>query len=105
MPHTPAPKGRRLPPIRKINIDRWDSDGNFTVTVKVAKEPKLSGSRKCYLYCFEHGETNIPVVIDGTERKVRMTFMLYVKIPANERKRTYAQEAKRLDDVGDPKLY
>lgn len=101
----PAPKGRKLAPIKNIKVDRWDEDGNFTVTVKVSKTPVLSASRKCYMYAFEHGETEIAVPIGGVDRKVRLTFMLYVKIPATERRQVLAAEAREMTQRGDPQLY
>lgn len=105
MPHTPAPKGRKLAPIRKIKVTPWDDEGNFILSVKVDKTPRLSLSRKCYLFSFEHGETDIEVLVDGIPRKVRLTFMLYAKIPSAERRRSLEQDALRAEQLGHPKLY
>lgn len=105
MPHKPQPKGKRLAPIKRLPITGWDDDGNFTITVKVSKEPKISASRKCFMYAFEHGEIDKLVNIGGKDRKVRMTFMLYVKIPSIERRATLLEEAKRLESEGHPQLY
>lgn len=91
--------------IKKIKVDRWDEDGNFTVTVKINKEPKLSASRKCYLYSFEQGETDITVDVGGKLRKVRLTFMLYVKIPATERHQAFAKEAEYHTALGNPQMW
>lgn len=105
MTHAPAPKGSRLQPIRKIQVAPWDEEGNFVISVKVNKTPKISASRKCYLFAMEQGETDITVNIDGKDRKVRMTFMLYVKIPANERRASFQEDARRSELAGEPKLY
>lgn len=103
-PTTPKiPRSRR--PIQKVRVDKWTEDGDFKMTAKVLTVPRLSGSGKCYIYSFEHGETDISVNIDGIDRKVRMTFMLYVKVPASERRRTLEEEAKRAEAAGEPKLY
>jgi len=105
MEHVPLKSGEKVRPIKKIKVDRWDDDGNFTVTVKINKEPKLSASRKCYIYSFEQGETDIVVDLGGKPRKVRMTFILYVKIPATERRQTLAQEAQFEAAKGNPQLW
>lgn len=105
MDHKPLKAGEKVRPLKKINVDRWDDQGNFTVTLKVNKEPKLSASRKCYIYCFEQGETDIVVDLGGKPRKVRMTFILYVKIPAVERRQTLAKEAEFQATQGNPQLW
>ena len=104
MSHTPLQKGQR-PRIKKIDVLPWDTDGNFTVNVKVDKVPKLSESKKCYMFAFQQGETPIEVEIGGVPRKVRMTFMLYVKIPATERRKCLEEEAKQAEALGEPRLY
>lgn len=73
--------------------------------MKVDKVPKLSESKKCYMFAFQQGETPIEVEIGGVMRKVRMTFMLYVKVPATERRHTLEEEAKKSEAFGEPKLY
>lgn len=102
---TPHPKGKRPPAIKRLPITGWDSDGNFTITIKVNKEPKASASRKCYMFAFEHGEIDKVVSIGGKDRKVRMTFMLYVKVPSTERRATLLEESKQAALSGHPELY
>lgn len=102
---TPLKLGQKMPKLKRISVDRWDDEGNFTVSVKVNKEPKLSASRKCYVYSFEQGETDILVNIGGVDRKVRMTFMLYVKVPSSERRQVLAKEAEFVTQRGDPQLW
>lgn len=98
-------KGSRIPSIRKVEVDRWTDDGVFKMTARVAKVPKLSASKKCYIYSFEHGETPITVNLDGVDRNVRLSFLLYVKVPAPERRKSFEQEAKLAEARGEPKLW
>lgn len=105
MPHAPHPKGARLPRIKRLPITGWDEQGNFTVTFQVNPKPGLSPSKKCYMFAFENCEIDKLVNIGGVERKVRMTFMLYAKVPASERHAALEQEAKRLEAEGTPRLY
>ncbi len=99
------PRLKRPTTLKKIQVDKWSEEGDFKMSAKVLKTPRLSGSRKCYIYAFEHGETDIAVEIDGTPRKVRLTFMLYVKIPASERRKALKEEALRAELAGEPQLH
>lgn len=102
---TPTPRPGRVKPIRKIRVDKWSDEGTFKMTAQVRKVPTRSASGKCYMYAFEHGETDIRVNVDGVERPVRLTFMLYVKIPAAERRASLAEDARRAELAGEPKLF
>lgn len=57
------------------------------------------------MFAFEHGEIDKVVSIGGKDRKVRMTFMLYVKVPSTERRATLLEESKQLEAAGAPQLY
>jgi len=105
MPHTPTPKGTKVPKLKRLPITGWDEQGNFTITIQVNKTPRLSPSKKCYMFAFEHGELDTEVEIDGVRRKVRMTFMLYAKVPATERRANLERQAKLLEEQGDPQLF
>lgn len=103
--HTPAPKGKPLPRVNRISLKKWGADKKFTLEVVVQDPPKMSASKKCYLYCMKQGESDIVLNIDGVDRKLRMTLILYAKIPATERRATLQEEARLAEQRGEPKLY
>lgn len=104
-PHNPAPKGGGRIKVNKIALAKADKDGYMTIRVKINDPPKLSASKKCYLYFFKQGESDIVVDCGGKERKMRMTLILYAKVPASERRATLEQEALAAEARGEPKLY
>lgn len=104
-PHSPRKKGEGRIKVNKISLAKWDSDGFMDIRVKVNTEPKMSASKKCYLYFFKQGESDIVVNVGGKDRKLRMTLILYAKIPATERRATLEQEALAAEERGDVKLY
>lgn len=104
-PHTPAKKGEGRVKVNKISLANWDADGYMTFRFKVDKTPRLSASKKCFLYFFKQGESDIVVNCGGKDRKLRMTLIVYAKVPATERRATLEQEALAAEARGEPKLY
>lgn len=104
MDHTPSPKGQRIS-VKKVSATKWDAEGNFTFTCKIKDPPPLSASKKCYLLAFRQGETDIVMNIDGVDRKIRMTLILYAKVPAKERLGILQQQAQDAEASGVPKLF
>lgn len=102
--HTPSPKGKPIK-VNKISIAKWAADKEFTLKVKVNDPPKLSASGKCYMYVMKQGESDIVVNVGGKDRKLRMTLILYVKVPASERRLSLQEEARLAEASGAPKLF
>lgn len=103
--HTPQTKGKPLRRIDQIKLTKWGVDRELTFKVKVSDPPRLSASGKAYIYAFKQGESDIVVNLAGVDRKVRLTCIIYVKVPSSERRATFKAEAERFEAEGHPKLY
>lgn len=102
--HTPQPKGKRIS-VARVSLARPDAEGYMTIKVKVNDPPKLSASKKCYLYAFKQGESDIVVNCGDKDRKLRLTLILYAKVPAIERRAALELEARNSEFAGTPKLF
>jgi len=95
-------KGRRVPMIQKIPLEMWGSDGVLTIRVPVG-EPKLSASKKCYLFGRMQGESEWMIPVAGKDRNVRVSVFVYSKVPLEEQKALAAQVLASLPP-GDAEL-
>lgn len=101
----PIVKGKKVARMKRISIPKWDNDGFITLRLKVNTAPKISASGKCYLLNITQGESDVIMNLGGVDRNVRMSLILYCKIPATERRASLEQEALEAEQRGEPKLF